>query len=400
VGGRAATWGIRPGRPAILGNRRRRRSPAKARAECSSSPSSFLSVAERAPPSEQLSPVDSTTLIRELEAVRPTVKALLRELRIPANSLGGEGAQPFERTQRDHRQCSTEEVARLVVDTLTQRRTPAENWSILARRPPRLKKRTLMDTDERIDWRAWLERWDRQQVGYVPEREERFSVMFDVLDELLPPSFTALDLACGPGSLSRRLLGRFPEARVIAIDFDPVMLALGRGALGTDGGRLRWIDADLVTPEWMTHIGDEEIQAVLSSTALHWLEPRPLRELYRELGRLLKPGGIVLNGDHMSFGPEMPTLARLSDRRLGAQWADAAFEGRGIETAEQWWDALSAESALAPLFAERQRRFAGKTRQESPPGFDTHVASLSAAGFREVGTIWQVFSNRVLLAVR
>jgi hypothetical protein len=150
----------------------------------------------------------------------------------------------------------------------------------------------------------------------------------------------------------------------------------------------------------MTEIGDVEIQAVLSTTAMHWLEPQPLRELYRDLSRLLEPGGIVLNGDHMSFGPEMPSLSRLSDRRLGGQWTDAAFEARGIETAEQWWDALSAESALAPLFAERQRRFAGKTRQESPPGFDAHVASLSAAGFREVGTIWQVFSNRVLLAVR
>jgi len=32
--------------------------------------------------------------------------------------------------------------------------------------------------------------------------------------------------------------------------------------------------------------------------------------------------------------------------------------------------------------------------------FDVHVAALHDAGFREVGTIWQVLSNRVVLAVR
>ena len=24
-----------------------------------------------------------------------------------------------------------------------------------------------------IDWRAWLQRWDAQQTGYLPDREER-----------------------------------------------------------------------------------------------------------------------------------------------------------------------------------------------------------------------------------
>jgi hypothetical protein len=52
------------------------------------------------------------------------------------------------------------------------------------------------------------------------------------------------------------------------------------------------------------------------------------------------------------------------------------------------------------LLAERAARFAGKERQESPPGFDAHVTALRAAGFREVATVWQLLSDRVLLAVR
>lgn len=251
-----------------------------------------------------------------------------------------------------------------------------------------------------VDWSEWLRRWDAQQEGYVPEREARFAAMFDAVAELLPAAFVALDLGCGPGSLSQRLLARFPAARAIAVDIDPVMVAIGRGAIGTAGGRLRWIDADLASPDWLDALGETHVDAVFSATALHWLEPEALARLYHDLGRLLPRDGLLFNGDHMAFGPASPTLARLSQRAQDEEWTDAAFAARGVETAEQWWDALAAEAAFAPLLAERTARFAGKRRQESPPGFDFHLAALRDAGFRETGTIWQVLSDRVLLALR
>ena len=61
---------------------------------------------------------------------------------------------------------------------------------------------------------------------------------------------------------------------------------------------------------------------------------------------------------------------------------------------------MTLEAAFAPLLTQRAASFADKKRRESPPGFDVHVAALRDAGFREVGTIWQVLSSRVLLAVR
>src|ERR1700733_9924360 len=97
-----------------------------------------------------------------------------------------------------------------------------------------------------VDWGGWLRRWDAQQEGYVPERVARFAAMFDAVAELLPAAFVALDLGCGPGSLSQRLLARFPAARAIAVDIDPVMLAIGRArsarpAAGCDGSRPTWL---------------------------------------------------------------------------------------------------------------------------------------------------------------
>src|SRR5690606_31287917 len=71
--------------------------------------------------------------------------------------------------------------------------------------------------------------WDAQQAAYIAEREQRFDVMLDVLSqELGDREATILDLACGPGSLARRLVDALPHARVVAVDYDPVLLDLAR----------------------------------------------------------------------------------------------------------------------------------------------------------------------------
>ncbi|MGH7623115.1 MAG: class I SAM-dependent methyltransferase [Gemmatimonadaceae bacterium] len=258
---------------------------------------------------------------------------------------------------------------------------------------------TTNETDQ-VDWNSWLERWDAQQSGYVPEREERFRVMLDVLEALLPDEFVALDLACGPGAISQRLLARFPAARCVAIDMDPVMLTLGQGALGTLGARVRWVDADLAAQGWVDSAGEASVDAVLSTTALHWLSAPDLFALYRQLGALVRPGGVFLNGDNMDFGADLPTVQRIVEEARDRDWSDQSFAARGIETAEQWWDALAREPSMTPLIAERGRRLAAKERPAATPSLDQHVAALRDAGFREVATLWQSGTDRVLLAIR
>lgn len=164
------------------------------------------------------------------------------------------------------------------------------------------------------------------------------------------------------------------------------MLALGQGALGTRHGRLRWIEADLATPGRVESMGEVSVDAALSTTALHWLPAPHLVGLYRELSALVRPGGVFLNGDHMDFGPDLPTVQRLAQDARDRNWPDVSFAARGVETAEQWWEALGREPAMARLLAERTQRFASKERPASSPTFDLHAGALRDAGFREVGT--------------
>ncbi|MFC7739880.1 class I SAM-dependent methyltransferase [Nocardiopsis composta] len=69
----------------------------------------------------------------------------------------------------------------------------------------------------------WVDRWDSQQEGYVPHREERFAVLADVVAAALADvaAPVVVDLGCGPGSLTARLAERLPRASFIGVDADP-----------------------------------------------------------------------------------------------------------------------------------------------------------------------------------
>jgi len=246
-----------------------------------------------------------------------------------------------------------------------------------------------------LNWQNWMHRYDQQQSTYLPDRERRFTTMLDVLETLLPEHFVALDLACGPGSISQRLLSRFPQARSVAVDIDPILLLLGQQVLGDMQGRLRWVEADISEPSWYSQLGEEHVDGVVSTTALHWLHAGSLVDLYRQLGDLVRPGGVFLNGDAFGFARHLPSFNAVCESGH-ARWSAEAAK---MEDWEMWWEAMRREPGMGPLFAERERRFSNKTR---PPGtlVEVHQAAPRNAGFHEVGVIWQHLDTRVVMAVR
>ncbi|GAA3158461.1 class I SAM-dependent methyltransferase [Nonomuraea salmonea] len=236
--------------------------------------------------------------------------------------------------------------------------------------------------------------WEEQQSAYVAHRENRFEVMLDVLRLHVPAEPAVLDLACGPGSITGRVLARVPGARVVATDHDPVLARLAELVLGD---RATVIDADLAEPGWSRRFTEWRFDAVLTSTALHWLSPRQLLGVYTELAALLPPGAVLLNADHLRFGPEHPALADVSARH-DEQVRRAAFTA-GAPTWDAWWALAGRLPALAERLPERERRFADRPPQPLAP-LAFHLAALRTAGFAEVGTVWQYLDDYVVFARR
>jgi SAM-dependent methyltransferase len=242
-------------------------------------------------------------------------------------------------------------------------------------------------------------RWDAQQTRYLPDRESRFAIMLDAVEAVAGSEFRALDLACGPGAIAQRICARFPAATVQAVDLDPVLLELGKRAVGGAGGRIKWAEADLNSEDWDSRLDEGAFDAILTTTALHWLPLESLALTYRKAHGLLRPGGILLNGDHMRFEASQAghrdVVQAMREQRQARHAASDADDWSG------WWGSLRLEPGLEDLFAERERRFGWRqAHDEESITFETHRRLLLEAGFASVDSIWQTLDNRVLAAIR
>lgn len=125
-------------------------------------------------------------------------------------------------------------------------------------------------------------------------------------------SFTWLDLGCGDGPLSRKLLEEFPNANGILMDFSNPMLEHARTKTTQLGykDRVTIIQGDLSQPRWMDPLQKESdekdptIDVVVSSFAIHHLNNERKKELYQEVYDILSPGGVFLNLEHVASPDE------------------------------------------------------------------------------------------------
>jgi tRNA (cmo5U34)-methyltransferase len=104
-----------------------------------------------------------------------------------------------------------------------------------------------------------------------------------------------LDLEAGDGRLLALVKAAHPQADAIAVDFSPTMLARARRRFGDDHAVRVVAHLEGLLPEALGMF-----DAVVSSFAIHHLLHPRKRGLYDEAYRLLRPGGVFCNLEHVA----------------------------------------------------------------------------------------------------
>jgi len=242
----------------------------------------------------------------------------------------------------------------------------------------------------------WQRSWDRLEQDLAPDRELRIGVLLDVVDAIATTAPTVIDLGCGTGTVTLRLLDRLPRARSIAVDVDPVLLTIASASF-LDDDRVRIVQADLRDPGWVDELPDRQVDAAVTATALHWLPEPAVRRLYHDLAGLVRPGGVVAHTEVMPL-VELPRLAKALNqveqrRRTGRNDPRPRWD--------TWWEQASRDPMLQAALAQRRAIFETTypTTEFSPPA-DWHIAALKEAGFAEAGIVWRSGPAAVVAAVR
>ncbi len=207
---------------------------------------------------------------------------------------------------------------------------------------------------------------------YVPAAgHDRFLRFYDPLTRLLgaervrarlldaariQPGEEVLDLGCGTGALALQLLAREPGARVTGLDPDPKALALARQKARAAGLEIVWCEGYAGRAPFPAQSFDR----VVSSLMIHHLRSEEKRDAFRDVRRLLRPGGTF---HLLDFGPAKGVLERgltavfhrderVADNLGGRlpEWLRAAgFEDvREVESQRTLFGRVSLYSARAP----------------------------------------------------
>jgi trans-aconitate methyltransferase len=229
----------------------------------------------------------------------------------------------------------------------------------------------------------------------MPDREERFRVMLDMVEAVVGPEPRVLDLACGTGSITDRLLKRFPEATSTGVDLDPALLAIAEGTFEGDD-RVSFVTADLKDPQWTARLPYDSYDAVLTATALHWLHSEPLAALYGQVAELVRDGGVFMNADHMI--DETTPRINAAERAQRHAHMDQAKKNGALDWAE-WWELAAKDPVLAAPTARRFEIY-GEHADGDTPSAARHARVLREKGFGEARPVWCSPSDTLLLALK
>ena len=152
-------------------------------------------------------------------------------------------------------------------------------------------------------------------------RERRFKER--LVEQTAPPDRgRVLDLGCGTATLTLMLRQRYPSAEIRGVDGDPKVLEIARRKVAAAGVRLE-LDRGLA---YDLAYNDASFDRVVSSLVFHHLTPEHKLAAFREVKRILKPGGSLHVVD---FGRPRSGIARFGARIfIRDQSLRDNFEGR------------------------------------------------------------------------
>jgi trans-aconitate 2-methyltransferase len=141
-------------------------------------------------------------------------------------------------------------------------------------------------------------RWDPDQyLRYETERERPFG---ELLARVVHPGPREIvDLGCGPGTTTVRLLDRWPGAHILGVDSSAEMIARAE-ALAVPG-RLQFRQGDL--REWSP---DQPVDILMTSATLQWVPGHEF--LFPHFVESLAPGGVFAFQVPGNFGEPSHTL--------------------------------------------------------------------------------------------
>ena len=229
----------------------------------------------------------------------------------------------------------------------------------------RAREDALYFVDSRLEYGAG------DEEAFWRGGEEALGKLLEAVGATLEPDATVVDIGCGVGRLTRPLAAR--TARVLAIDVSREMLDRAR-ALNEHLDNVEWLHGD---GRSLQPVPDASVDACVSHVVFrHIPDPAITLGYVRDIGRVLRPGGIGVIEFSNDPAPHQPGRTRLRGRiaalagRAPRGGEDVAWLGSSIDLADLRRAAAQGGLVVEEVFGEGSEFCAVRLRKADGAGAD------------------------------
>jgi SAM-dependent methyltransferase len=155
----------------------------------------------------------------------------------------------------------------------------------------------------------------------IPLAQEQIGVMLTLLATRPEPVRTFIDLGCGDGILGAALLEKYPQSQGVLVDFSEPMLEQARLQLKEFASQLQFVNLDYSAPAWaQVFQAGAPFDAIVSRYSIHHQPDVRKRAIYKDIFKLLAPGGWFINIEHILPSASLATDL-LNDHIIDGRYA-------------------------------------------------------------------------------
>jgi SAM-dependent methyltransferase len=235
------------------------------------------------------------------------------------------------------------------------------------------------DSIEAYDAPERVQKYDADMDIMHPLRHKMIEIALDVLPFEPLDKLKVLDLGVGTGAFALRVLERYPNSTVIAVDGSSSMLELAKARLHEHEKRVEYVVNDFRSMPASTLVPDT-FDLVISSYALHHLDAQEKLAVLEAIVSAITPGGWVLNAD-IVVAADPGVERRIQDIRV-----DGVSE-RAPADDERFSDAAATRAHLDRL---------EENEQDQPLTLAEDLRILRDAGIANAEVFWKELRESVV----
>jgi len=207
--------------------------------------------------------------------------------------------------------------------------------------------------------------YDSIILNLIPHYPQMLEALVSAIPFDASKPIRVIDLGCGTGTISQRVLAAFPNARVACLDLAENMVEMAKVKLAQHP-HVRYLAGD-----FNTFAFDAQVDVAVSSLALHHLTTdADKRGFYRQIYDALAPGGVFYNADVVLGSSDALQAVYMQ------KWQIFMLQNVSRDEMEHTW---------LPKYHDEDR----------PAKLTDHLAWLAEIGFTDVDVVWKYYNYAV-----